>query len=62
MQRKTLDQHRRERGIGVLELARRVKVDPAQMSRWLTGTNKPQIRALDKLCEALGISRDDVEV
>lgn len=63
LQRKSLRDHLEDKLWSENELARRSGVPLAVISRLINKKQKSlNVDTLDKLCEALGISRDDVEV
>jgi transcriptional regulator with XRE-family HTH domain len=48
-----LDSIMRQRGMKQAQLAREAEIDQAQISRYLSGDNRPDARALERLCQAL---------
>jgi transcriptional regulator with XRE-family HTH domain len=48
-----LDSLMRQRGMKQAQLARDANIDQAQISRYLSGENRPDSGALERLCDAL---------
>ena len=55
---KALDDYMRLAEISQVELARRLKVNPGQLSHWLCGRRTPSVKNLKDIAKKTGISMD----
>ena len=57
----TVAQARRRKSLTQKQLATQIGIEPALVAAWEEGISKPQSSNLNKLCEILGISSEEIE-